>query len=142
MVVGGSGGMTGAPMFVSHAAMRAGAGIVWCGLPGDDAAACRLRYGGDRPPTARHPERRPGPERGGAGVGDDRPVRALAVGPGLGPTWKWGLAARALVAEACAPLVLDADGLNVLKGDFAVFDARRTWARRRCSRHTRASTSG
>ena len=30
--------MTGAPMFVSHAAMRAGAGIVWCGLPGDDAA--------------------------------------------------------------------------------------------------------
>ena len=34
MVVGGSGGMTGAPMFVSHAAMRAGAGIVWCGLPG------------------------------------------------------------------------------------------------------------
>ena len=39
MVVGGSGGMTGAPMFVSHAAMRAGAGIVWCGLPGDDAAA-------------------------------------------------------------------------------------------------------
>ena len=26
MVVGGSGGMTGAPMFVSHAAMRAGAG--------------------------------------------------------------------------------------------------------------------
>ena len=38
MVVGGSGGMTGAPMFVSHAAMRAGAGIVRCGLPGDDAA--------------------------------------------------------------------------------------------------------
>ena len=38
MVVGGSGGMTGAPLFVSHAAMRAGAGIVWCGLPGADAA--------------------------------------------------------------------------------------------------------
>ena len=38
LVVGGSGGMTGAPMFVSHAAMRAGAGIVWCGLPGEDAA--------------------------------------------------------------------------------------------------------
>src|SRR2546430_9545689 len=38
-VVGGSGGMTGAPSFVSHAAMRAGAGIVWCGVPGDEAAA-------------------------------------------------------------------------------------------------------
>ena len=33
MVVGGTTGMTGAPMFVSHAAMRAGAGIVWCGCP-------------------------------------------------------------------------------------------------------------
>ena len=31
--------MTGAPMFVSHAAMRAGAGIVWCGVPGRAAAA-------------------------------------------------------------------------------------------------------
>src|SRR4051794_37691733 len=39
MVVGGHTGMTGAPMFVSHAAMRAGAGIVWCGVPGPDAAA-------------------------------------------------------------------------------------------------------
>ena len=38
MVVGGSGGMTGAPMLASRAALRAGAGIVWCGLPGDDAA--------------------------------------------------------------------------------------------------------
>ena len=38
MVVGGSGGMTGAPMFASHAAMRAGAGMVWCGIPGDEAA--------------------------------------------------------------------------------------------------------
>ena len=38
-VVGGSGGMTGAPSLVSHAAMRTGAGIVWCGVPGADAAA-------------------------------------------------------------------------------------------------------
>ena len=37
MVVGGSPGMTGAPMFTSHAAMRAGAGMVWCSIPGDDA---------------------------------------------------------------------------------------------------------
>ena len=38
MVVGGSPGMTGAPMFTSHAAMRAGAGMVWCSIPGDGAA--------------------------------------------------------------------------------------------------------
>ena len=38
LVVGGSGGMTGAPMLASRAAMRSGAGMVVCGLPGDDAA--------------------------------------------------------------------------------------------------------
>ena len=30
MVLGGSPGMTGAPMFTSHAATRSGAGMVWC----------------------------------------------------------------------------------------------------------------
>ena len=58
MVVGGSGGMTGAPMFVSHAAMRAGAGIVWCGLPGDAAAARAVRFRGDHACASRHEGRR------------------------------------------------------------------------------------
>ena len=52
-VVGGSGGMTGAPMFVSHAAMRAGAGIVWCGLPGDDAARAAAGQRGHHQGAAR-----------------------------------------------------------------------------------------
>src|SRR5262249_26476522 len=39
LVVGGPGGMRGAPSFVSQAAMRAGGGIVWCGVPGAEAAA-------------------------------------------------------------------------------------------------------
>ena len=89
--------------------------------------ARRLRHRGDHAPAARHAERRPGPERGGAGAGGDRPVRrARASVPGSGPTRQVGLAVRALVAEARAPLVLDADGLNALAGDFAAFDARRT----------------
>ena len=33
-VVGGSPGMYGAPFLASSAALRSGAGIVWCGLPG------------------------------------------------------------------------------------------------------------
>ena len=45
LVVGGSGGMTGAPMLVSHAAMRVGAGIVWCGVPGRRRRGARV---GDR----------------------------------------------------------------------------------------------
>ena len=127
MVVGGSGGMTGAPMFVSHAAMRAGAGIVWCGLPGDDAARAASGTEVITRPLPADPERRPGPRT--------RPSRCWRRSAGSArwpsvpvsdPTPEVGLAVRALVAEARAPLVLDADGLNALAGDFAAFDARRT----------------
>src|SRR4051794_23392044 len=125
-VVGGSGGMTGAPMFVSEAAMRAGAGIVWCGLPGDDAA--RAVSGSEvitraLPATPRGNLARDGAEPVLAAAGR---FRALAVGPGLGAEPEVGFAVRALVAEARVPMVLDADGLNALAGDFAAFDSRRT----------------
>ena len=53
---------------------------------------------------------------------------ALAIGPGLGRIGDQDLhyVVRTLVAEARAPLVLDADGLNALAGDFTSLDARRT----------------
>ena len=85
MVVGGTTGMTGAPMFVSHAAMRAGAGIVWCGVPGDEAAAARVGHRG-------HHRRAPGdarrarstPRRGAVLAPDLERFGAVVVGPGLG----------------------------------------------------------
>jgi ADP-dependent NAD(P)H-hydrate dehydratase / NAD(P)H-hydrate epimerase len=126
MVVGGSGGMTGAPMFVSHAAMRAGAGIVWCGLPGDEAA---------RAASGTEVIMRPLPATAGGALARDAAetvladvnrFRALAVGPGLGsePTVRYVV--QALVAEGRIPLVLDADGLNALEGDLTALRSRRT----------------
>jgi hydroxyethylthiazole kinase-like uncharacterized protein yjeF len=126
MVVGGSGGMTGAPMFVSRAAMRAGAGIVWCGLPGDDAA--RAASG-----TEVITRGLPAAPSGSLARDAAEPVLAtigrfgaLALGPGLGADAVVQYPVRALVAEARVPLVLDADGLNALAGDFAPLEARRT----------------
>src|SRR5262249_36338355 len=84
MVVGGSDGMTGAPMFVSHAAMRAGAGIVWCGLPGDDAAR---RASGTEVITRALPATGEGALASLAAdavLSEISRFRALAVGPGLG----------------------------------------------------------
>ena len=126
MVVGGSAGMTGAPMFVSHAAMRAGAGIVWCGLPGDDAA--RAASGSEvitrpLPATADGVLTRDAAETVLADVGR---FRALAVGPGLGSDPTVQYVVRALVAEARIPLVLDADGLNALDRDFTSLQSRQT----------------
>lgn len=115
LVIGGSGGMTGAPHMVSQAAMRAGAGIVWCGIPGHDAAA---RASGSEIITKALPATDDGAL---AGLDDlvssfDR-FRALAVGPGLGTADPTRAAVRELVAKAAVPLVLDADGLNAFAGD-------------------------
>jgi NAD(P)H-hydrate epimerase len=128
LVVGGSAGMTGAPMLVSHAAMRAGAGIVWCALPGLDAA--QRAAGGEvitkgLPADAAGFLAREAVETLLADVGR---FAAVAVGPGLGNAGEPDLqyVVRTLVAEARPPMVLDADGLNALAGDFTSLLARRT----------------
>jgi NAD(P)H-hydrate epimerase len=128
LTVGGSGGMIGAPMFVSHAAMRAGAGIVWCALPGHDAA--QLASGSEvvmrvLPANAEGVLARTAADALLAQVGR---FAALAVGPGLGGVGDPGVqfVVRTLVAEARQPLVLDADGLNALAGDLAQLRARQT----------------
>jgi len=123
-VVGGSRGMTGAPMFVSHAAMRAGAGIVWCGLPGD--AAARAASGSEVITRALLASDDGMLTTIGADavLADVERFRALAVGPGLGTGHDLQLAVRRIVAGATVPLVLDADGLNALDGRLAVLQSR------------------
>jgi ADP-dependent NAD(P)H-hydrate dehydratase / NAD(P)H-hydrate epimerase len=114
LVIGGSEGMTGAPMLVSHAAMRAGAGIVWCGMPGRETAE---RASGSEVITKPLPAN----DRGAlSGLGDlvgsiDR-FKAIAVGPGLGTAEATVTTVRDLVMKAAKPMVLDADGLNAFAG--------------------------
>ena len=123
-VVGGSRGMTGAPMFVSHAAMRAGAGIVWCGLPGDTAARTAS---GSEVITKALPATDDGLLTTAAAavvLAEVERFRALAVGPGLGADSEVHLAVRRIAAGAAVPLVLDADGLNALEGRLAALQAR------------------
>jgi NAD(P)H-hydrate epimerase len=118
MVVGGSRGMTGAPMLAGRAALRAGAGIVFCLLPGADAA---VHASGSEVITravaavdgALAPEAVPDVLERSARF------RAVAVGPGLGGDAPAARAVRALVDGLGVPLVLDADGLNALDGDLA-----------------------
>jgi NAD(P)H-hydrate epimerase len=123
-VVGGSQGMTGAVMLASRAALRAGAGIVVAGLPGDAAP----RASGGEVITRSLPATPTGAldEAAAEAVLDglDR-FRALVVGPGLGRAPATVAAVRRLVAEAPIPLVLDADGLNALDGDVDLLAGRR-----------------
>ncbi len=113
-VLGGSGGMTGAPLFVSRAAMRAGAGIVWCGVPGHAAAAAAS---GTEVITRALPATADGALDGLGGIVEElHRFRALAVGPGLGTAEPTRAAVRELVTMVATPLVLDADGLNAFAG--------------------------
>jgi NAD(P)H-hydrate epimerase len=125
MVVGGSSGMTGAPLMVSHAAMRVGAGIVWCCVPGEEAAA---RAAGTEVITRPLPATKSGALAEDAARAVLEPLerfKAIVVGPGLGTKGSTAAAVRRIVAKAAVPMVLDADGLNALKGDVRPLQGRR-----------------
>ena len=124
MVVGGTTGMTGAPLLVSHAAMRAGAGIVWCCVPGEGAAAAASGTEVIARPLPATPEGALDAPAAARVVRDLERFGALVVGPGLGRDDRTRAAVCELVAEAPVALVLDADGLNALEGDLAPLRVR------------------
>jgi len=126
VVAGGSRGLTGAPRMAAHGSMRAGAGYVIVCVPASVQDAFV---------SAATPElmTRGLPERDGslaqAAVGQAieaiRPGGALAVGPGLGRSEDAFAFARRMAAQAQAPMVLDADGLNAHEGRLAELRVRR-----------------
>src|SRR5579875_339491 len=113
-VVAGSPGMTGAPWMASRGALRAGAGYVRLSMPGVEPSVL--------PPSelVHAPVASSGwHEAVLAGLSR---VKALVVGPGLGPLageggGEGGLPGGEvglLVARAPVPAVVDADGLNAI----------------------------
>ncbi len=116
-IIGGSPGMTGAPMLAAHAAQRCGAGMVVVGVGGIEAAT---HMGGAEvvvKPVPGSPD----------GFLDDSSVpealaiagraKAVVIGPGLGRGQATERAVRALVAQVSAPIVIDADALQALGTD-------------------------
>ena len=145
MVVGGSGGMTGAPMFASHAAMRAGAGhrvVRDCPVTTPRRAAVRQR--GDRARrcrprrTARSARTRPSAVLATI----DRFRRARGRARARAPTADVGRAVRRAASREAARAAR-ARRRRAQRARRRPRAARRPsarWARRRCSRRTTAST--
>ncbi len=119
-VVAGSRGMVGAACLCSRAAMRAGSGLVTLGTPEcvQPQAAIKL----DEVMTM------PLPDKDGALcviakeqiIETARRSDVCAIGPGLGVSEEIREIIKALLKEK-TPLVIDADGLNVLAADISVF---------------------
>jgi NAD(P)H-hydrate epimerase len=111
-VVGGSPGMYGAPWMLSRSALRAGAGYVRVAVPGAPLE-------GGLPPGEYVSVRLPAAAWATQAAEDGQRVRALVVGPGLGPatggaTGPDSEVGRLLRALPDTPAVVDADGLTAL----------------------------
>lgn len=125
LVIGGSSGMTGAPLLAARAAARTGAGMVVLGVPGDLTAA---EVPGSEVVVRSLPAAPEGgfDEDAGRIVVRDLAGRfgSIAVGPGIGRDHRAQQAARQIVAEAPLPIVVDADALNALADDPAPLRVR------------------
>ncbi|MGQ0714013.1 MAG: NAD(P)H-hydrate dehydratase [Gemmatimonadaceae bacterium] len=113
VIVGGGGGMTGAAMLVSRAAMRSGIGLVRLVVPRESLAVVQSA----EPYALAHawPVDDEGREAMRATLASWANV--LVLGPGLGDTEVTGALAREVLGAWRGPVVIDADGLNVFAED-------------------------
>ena len=118
LVVGGDYGMAGAAAMAAEAALRCGAGLVRVATRPEHVAAL----------VARTPEVMP---RGVSSGDDFKPLLEsadiLVVGPGLGQS-PWSQHLLQLATASGKPVVLDADGLNLLAtGEHVADSFRDNW---------------
>lgn len=104
LIVGGETDMGGAVALAGEAALRTGAGLVSVATREENRAAI----------LARRPELMVRATRSAADIVDlAERASAVAIGPGLG-RGKWGRELLAYCANVGKPLVVDADGLNIV----------------------------
>jgi NAD(P)H-hydrate epimerase len=114
-LLGGSVGMTGAAALAAEAALRAGAGLAFLGCPSSLNAILEAKL--TEVITVPLPET----ESGGISDSGSDVVRAqigasqaVAIGPGLGRHPRTAALVRQILKECAAPIVVDADALNVV----------------------------
>lgn len=116
LIVAGSEGYTGAPVFAAQGALRSGAGLVYLGVPRDVYPMVATRCSSAMPfPLLDDTEQL---------VERARSCDVVLVGPGLGRSLQAQQLVFRLIEEAEGPLVLDADGLNALEGQTQRLGAR------------------
>lgn len=116
LIVAGSEGYTGAPVFAAEGALRSGAGLVYLGVPRDVYPMVATRCSSAMPfPLPDDPEQL---------VERARSCDVALAGPGMGRSPQAQQLIFRLMDEVEGPLVLDADGLNALEGQAQRLRAR------------------
>lgn len=116
LIVAGSEGYTGAPVFAAQGALRSGAGLVYLGVPRDVYPIVAARCSSAMPfPLPDDPEQL---------VERARSCDVVLAGPGMGRSPRAKQLIFHLIEEVEGPMVLDADGLNALEGQAQRLRAR------------------
>jgi NAD(P)H-hydrate epimerase len=109
LIVAGSPGMSGAPSLAAMAALRSGAGLVHLSVPAVIAGEVSARHAEVMTHSA--------PEGDLSGLLEmTSTCQAVVVGPGMSCCERTSAIVDAMIAELSAPMVLDADAVNVLAG--------------------------
>lgn len=116
LIVAGSEGYTGAPVFAAEGALRSGAGLVYLGVPRDVYPMVATRCSSAMPfPLLDDTEQL---------VERARSCDVVLAGPGMGRSPRAQQIVFRLMEDIEGPLVLDADGLNALEGQTQRLRAR------------------
>lgn len=116
LIVAGSEGYTGAPVFAAQGALRSGAGLVYLGVPRDVYPMVATRCSSAMP--------FPLPDDTEQLVERARSCDVVLAGPGMGRSPRAQQLMFRLMEDIEGPLVLDADGLNALEGQTQRLRAR------------------
>lgn len=116
LIVAGSEGYTGAPVFAAQGALRSGAGLVYLGVPRDVYPMVATRCSSAMP--------FPLPDDTEQLVERARSCDVVLAGPGMGRSPRAQKIVFRLMEDIEGPLVLDADGLNALEGQTQRLRAR------------------
>ncbi|MCD8376038.1 MAG: NAD(P)H-hydrate dehydratase, partial [Oscillospiraceae bacterium] len=116
LIVAGSLGYTGAPILASRAAVRSGAGLVTLAVPEEIYPITAVRC--EEAMAVPLPENPEALLERAAGCG------AVLLGPGLGQGERAEKLTLALLERLEKPVILDADGLNILSRHIDVLDNR------------------
>ena len=115
-ILAGSRGYTGAAALCARAAVRGGAGLVTAAVPEDVYPIVAVKC--DEAIV------RPWPEDDGALLEMTRGCDAALIGPGLGQGERAQRLVLALLRTLDCPVILDADGLNIVSRHIDVLDGR------------------
>ncbi|MBQ2830670.1 MAG: NAD(P)H-hydrate dehydratase [Oscillospiraceae bacterium] len=125
LVVGGSVGYTGAPVFAANAAVRGGCGLVFLAVPQCVYPIVAARCGSAMPFPLPSDDAHFASGALAPILERAEGCDCVAIGCGFGRSAASDALVRELLMRIKCPVVLDADGINAIAGHIDVLDARR-----------------